>query len=97
RLRQRDPGQAGVYDSWLTVLRRQYVDRLLPVTADVAEEWGRLNVPRVMPAVDGLMVATAKGHDMTFVTTNVDDVSAAGGRLLKPFGPVIPWSTSPSR
>jgi predicted nucleic acid-binding protein len=58
-LRRRDPAQAAVYDVWLTGLRRDYADRILPVTAEIAEEWGRLNVPDPIPTIDGLLAATA--------------------------------------
>jgi toxin FitB len=45
RLRRRDPVQAAPYETWLSALLRGFGDRLVPVTAEVCEEWGRLNVP----------------------------------------------------
>jgi prevent-host-death family protein len=60
-------------------------DRLVPITADVCEEWGRLNVPDPLPVVDGLMAATAKVRGWTFVTRNVADLARADVRLLNPF------------
>lgn len=45
RLQRRDRAQAAVFDQWLTGLLCGYSDRVVPVTAEVAEEWGRLNVP----------------------------------------------------
>jgi predicted nucleic acid-binding protein len=87
RLRRRDVKQAGIYEAWLSVLRRDYRDRVLPITSDVAEEWGRLNVPDPIAGIDGLMAATAKVHDLTLVTRNVADVSRTGVRLLDPFEP----------
>src|SRR5439155_19422522 len=38
RLRRRDAAQAAVCEAWLTVLRGDYADRILPVTAEIAEE-----------------------------------------------------------
>ena len=87
RLRRRDERQADVYEAWLAVLRRDYGDRVIPITPDVAEEWGRLNVPDPIAGIDGLMAATAKAHGLTFVTRNVADVSRTGVRLLNPFDP----------
>jgi len=84
-LQGRDPAQAAVYDSWLGTLRRDYVDRILPITTEVAEEWGRINAPNPVPVVDGLMAATAKVMGMTFVTRNTDDVVNIGVSLLNPF------------
>ncbi len=37
------------------------------------------------PVVDGLMAATAKVRNMTFVTRNTADVARTGVRLLNPF------------
>ena len=85
RLRRRDPAQAAPYDSWLSSLLHGFADRLVPVTAEVCEEWGRLNVPDPLPVVDGLMVATAKVRDWTFVTRDVGDLARTGVRLLNPF------------
>lgn len=85
RLRRRDPNQAKVFDRWLAALRRDYGDRVLPITAAVAEEWGRLNAPDPLPVVDGLLAATAKVHDLTLVTRNTAQVERTGVRLLNPF------------
>lgn len=87
RLRQRDSQQAAVYELWLTTLLREYGNHVLPVTVEIAEEWGRMNVPDPVPVVDGLMAATAKVHGMTFVTRNTRDVAGTGVRLLNPFEP----------
>lgn len=84
-LARRDPEQAAVYERWLTRLRRDYADRILPVSGAVAEEWGRLNVPDPLPVVDGLLAATAKVHDLTLVTRNSTDFARTGVRLLNPF------------
>jgi toxin FitB len=85
RLRRRDPAQAAPYETWLSALLHGFADRLVPVTADVCEEWGRLNVPDPLPVVDGLMAATAKLRDWTFVTRNVADLARTEVRLLNPF------------
>jgi toxin FitB len=87
RLRRRDPARAVVFDTWLSALLRDYGDRIIPVTAEVAQEWGRLNVPDPLPVIDGLMAATAKLRGWTLVTRNVADLTRAGVRLLNPFEP----------
>lgn len=84
-LRKRDPLQASHLESWLVGLRRGYADRILPVDLDAAEEWGRMNVPDPISTRDGLMAATAKVRNMTFVTRNTADVARTGVRLLNPF------------
>lgn len=85
RLKRRDPDQAGVYEAWLDTVLRDYADRILPVDAEAADEWGRMSVPDPVPIVDGLMAATAKVRGMTFVTRNTGDVERTGVALLDPF------------
>jgi toxin FitB len=87
RLRRRDPARVEVFEAWLSVLLHDYGDRIVPVTAEVAEEWGRLNVPDPLPVIDGLMAATAKVRGWTLVTRNVGDLARTGVRLLNPFDP----------
>lgn len=84
-MRRRDPAQASVYETWLAMLRQDYADRILPITIEVTEEWGRMNVPNAVPVVDGLMAATARVHGLTFVTRNTADLARTGVRLLNPF------------
>lgn len=85
RLKRRDPIQAETYEAWLGGVLHHYADRILPVDAEVAEEWGRMSVPDPVPIVDGLMAATAKVRGMTFVTRNTADIVHTGVRLLNPF------------
>jgi toxin FitB len=86
RLKRRDPVGAEVYEAWLGTVLRDYADRILPVDAEIADEWGRMSVPDPIPIVDGLMAATAKVRGMTFVTRNTADVERTGVRVLNPFG-----------
>jgi predicted nucleic acid-binding protein len=85
RLRRRDATQARVFDIWLQTLQRDFVDRLLPITSEIADEWGRLGVPDPIPTVDGLLAATARVAGLTLVTRNTADLSSTGVLLLNPF------------
>lgn len=85
RLRLRDPTAAARIDRWYAALIDGYAHRLLPVDAQVAELWGRLNVPDPISAVDGLLAATAIVHGLTLVTRNVKDVARTGVNLHNPF------------
>lgn len=88
RVRPRDPRQADGLERWLTRLLSAYGNRILPITIDVAQEWGRLNAhPQPPSAVDGLLAATAKVHRLTLVTRSVADVARTGVVLLNPFEP----------
>ena len=84
---RRDPAQAESFEQLLSRLIEFYADRIVPITSDVAEMWGRLNVLDPTPVVDGLMAATALVHGWTLVTQNITDVAATGARLLDPFVP----------
>jgi predicted nucleic acid-binding protein len=85
RLAVRDPGQAAILDEWNHRLVIDYLDRIVPVTLEVAELWGRLNAGSPLPLVDGLLAATALVHNWTLVTRNTTDVERTGVRLLNPF------------
>lgn len=51
---------AAVLERWLLRLVADYAERVLPVTREIADEWGRLNVTRSLPTADSLMAATAR-------------------------------------
>ena len=85
RLWQRDPAAASVYERWLAGLQHEVADRIIPISAAIAEAWGRLNAPRPLPAVDGLLAATAMVSGLTLVTRNTRDVAGTGVALLNPF------------
>jgi hypothetical protein len=87
RLRPRDRVRADVFEQWLETLLHDYQERVVPITSDIAQEWGRLNASATLPIVDGLLAATAKVHDWTLVTRNTTDVIRAGVNLLNPFEP----------
>jgi toxin FitB len=85
RLRRKDEPQAVLLEQWLQGLHVAYRDHLVDVDADVAEEWGRLNVPDPLPVIDGLLAASAKVRGWTLVTRNLADLQHSGVALLNPF------------
>ncbi|GIJ29427.1 twitching motility protein PilT [Micromonospora qiuiae] len=86
RLRPKAADRAVALEQWLDTLVTGYGDRILPVSVEVAQQWGRLNVPTHRPpAVDGLLAATAIVHRLTLATRNVADVAATGVALANPF------------
>jgi predicted nucleic acid-binding protein len=88
RLAPRNPELATTLQHWLGRLVDGYGDRVVPVTADVADVWGRLNVPKTLPVVDGLLAATALVRGWSLVTRNVKDVESTGVHVVNP------WLTS---
>jgi predicted nucleic acid-binding protein len=84
-IRRRDVPAAAALETWLQRVLSGYSDRILPVERNVAEEWGRMNVPDPIPVVDGLLAATAKVHGLTVATRNVNDLANSGVPLFNPF------------
>lgn len=93
RLKRRDPDQAAVFEAWLAELRGSYAERIVPITVEDADEWGRMTAPDPLPAVDSLMAAQAKSRGMTLVTNNTRDFERTGVALLDPFDARLPFHT----
>lgn len=85
---QSDPRAAANLAEWLRRLRHDHADRILPITAQIAVEWGRLAASRPRGDAHGLIAATAIVHDLVVVTRNVDDFDDSGVVV------VDPWSSA---
>ena len=85
RLRAKDVRTANVLDRWLAALERDFAARFLPVDAAVVDAWGKLDALGPVPAIDGLLAATALVHDLTLVTRNVRHVRRTGATVMDPF------------
>ncbi len=83
--RRSDPKAADALQKWIARLTNLYGDRILPVTLEIAEEWGRYSALRPLPPEDALMAATAHVHRLTLVTRNVKNVEGLGVSLLSPW------------
>ena len=84
---RRDRPRALALSRWFQTLVVDYEPRLLVVDQKIAEEWGRLNAVTTLPAIDGLLAATARIHGLMFVTRNMKDVARTGVPCLDPFEP----------
>ena len=84
-VRRRDEVAATSLERWLDEMVGRFPERVLPVDDAVADRGGRLNVPNPVPAIDGLLAATALVHGMTLVTRNVADVASTGVAVHNPF------------
>ncbi|MBA3448145.1 MAG: type II toxin-antitoxin system VapC family toxin [Pseudaminobacter sp.] len=85
KIRASLPEKAAKLELWLTGLRRENIDRILPVTEEIAVRWGRLSAGRTRGGADGLIAATALVHDLIVVTRNVADFADAGVIVLNPW------------
>ena len=80
---------------WLeTELPRQFAGRTLTIDERVTLAWGRLMANghrdgREPPVIDGLLLATAEVHGITFVTRNERDCAGRGVPIVNP------WAATP--
>ena len=84
-LAARDAAQTLVLEAWLDEVKSAFQERLIEVSAGVAEFWGRLQALRYLPEIDALLAASALRYDLTLVTRNEADFAGLGVRLLNPF------------
>jgi hypothetical protein len=84
-------------EKWLTTdLRLRFEGRILMVSEDIADRWGRLQAKgrelgRPLPVIDSLLMATALQHELVFVTRNTKDVG------FSQIPCVNPWETQKGR
>jgi toxin FitB len=83
--RLRNPSGAGSLERWLLGLEAHYGERILPITAKIADRWGRLAPRQPLPTTDGLIAATGLEHDLTVVTRNLVDFQRSGVNTLNPY------------
>jgi toxin FitB len=79
-----------VLASWFDQLLLSARDRILPIDHETAVIWGELSARcekqgRPIPAVDGLLAATALRHGLHWMTRNVGDFEQTGVMLLNPW------------
>ncbi len=81
-----DRAKVRALEAWLDGLERRYAsDHILPVTAEIADQWGRLAAIRPISPGDALLAATALVHGLIFVTRNVKHVQHIPVKLFNPF------------
>ena len=78
-------------EAWLeSDLRSRFHGRILFIDDSVADRWGLLTGRAlksgiVLPVIDGLLVATALQHNLTFVTRDTGSIAAAGVAVFNPW------------
>lgn len=85
RRRQPDPELAQRLELWLDGLCRNFGDRALPVTPEIAMAWGRIAAGRTRDIADALIAATAIVHGLTLVTRNTRDFEDLPLTLFNPW------------
>ena len=83
--RQDDPVFADVLSVWLDALLRNFGDRILPVSTEVARLWGDLSWRAKHNGADVLIAATASTRGLVVVTRNVRHFEPLGVNVFNPF------------
>jgi predicted nucleic acid-binding protein len=80
-----DPKTAGQLGEWLRKLRHDHADRILPISDQIAVEWGRVAAQRPRRDADCLIAATAIVHDLIVVTRNAGEFDDTGASVINPW------------
>jgi predicted nucleic acid-binding protein len=83
--RKKDLEFAERLQHWLDALLRNYVDRVLPVTPEIALKWGELTARVGHDGADVMIAATALQHGCTVVTRNERHFEKFSVPLLNPY------------
>lgn len=83
--RKSDPRAASHLTLWLQTLRSHHAGRVLPITDQIAVEWGKIAALRPRGEADGLIAATAIVHDLILVTRNVGDFADTSVPIVNPW------------
>jgi predicted nucleic acid-binding protein len=83
--RKNSPRAVAPLERWLLELETNYSDRILTITADVADRWGRISPGRPIPMAAGLIAATAIAHKLVIVTDNPTAFQGSGAKTFDPF------------
>jgi predicted nucleic acid-binding protein len=87
----RDASRRVVLEAWLdSDLILRFAERILPIDRAVADRWGRLTAEAAvakspLPAIDGLLAATALDQNLTLVTRNTKDIAVTGVPVFNPW------------
>ena len=85
--RARTDPPAAALDHWVRGIERLFSDHVIPIDAEIAAAWGRLDAERPLPVIDALIAATARVHGLALVTRNVRDFKRTGVRCINPWVP----------
>jgi predicted nucleic acid-binding protein len=80
--------------AWVSDIRTQFQERIVPITGDIAAEAGLMRATaesrgNIVGAADALIAASARSRDAIIATRNVRDFRALDIAL------VDPWATNP--
>jgi toxin FitB len=76
--------------AWLEQVIVSAADRILPIDLETAVIWGEITAKsaakgKTIPAIDGLIAATALRNGLHLMTRNVADYESTGAMLVNPW------------
>lgn len=79
-----------VLADWLDQLKANYAGRIVYVSTEVADEWGKRIAQAEMrglkkPSVDSLIAVSAAFEGLTLATRNVKDMANLGAAIFNPW------------
>ena len=83
--RRTDQRQACAIEGWLQSLLEDFSGSILPVSAEIADHWGRLLSATQRPSEDLLIAATALEYQLTVITRNTADFAGSGASVYNPW------------
>ena len=83
--RNRNTPFAALLETWLRDTLMTFDDRVLPITTNIAQRWGRMQIQLKRDDDDVAIAATALEYGLKIVTRNVRDFAAMGVAIVNPF------------
>jgi len=76
--------------AWLSNIEAHHAERILPADLETCRIWGEITANawsrgRTIPAVDGLIAATALRHGLHVATRNTADFESTGALVINPW------------
>ena len=76
--------------NWLNSFENHFADRILSIDAETARIWGEMTAKgkrkgKSIPAMDGLIAATAIRNGLHVMTRNIQDFAHTGAMLFNPW------------
>jgi predicted nucleic acid-binding protein len=89
-LRLPDAERRAALEGWLRELEETFASHILPLSSGEIRAWAELSAATeaagaTVPAIDGLITATARAHRLAVATRNVGDMLPTGVPLLNPW------------
>lgn len=80
-----NPVFAHELSEWRNSLRHSFSGNVLPVTEEIADEWGRISFSMHNTSADNIIAATAKIHNLVVATRNIKHFRQTGVACVNPW------------